>query len=242
MERSLKSLATSTAIVLLATQIGAPARAGVVQTVDAPGVQASQVPGVVTETFNSFSTGEYSSLSTALGTLTTSGQFAIVAADQYGGAGGTGNYFALGAQSGSSEPVTLTFNGPQSYFGMWWSAADVYNNVQLYSGDSLLATYTTATIFDGLPSSYYGNPNSGADQGEPFAYVNFNGTSGTTFTSVVISNSGTTATGFESDNFSINGVPEPSSLVLAGSAAAIGGLVVLQRRRRRARSGLPAIA
>ena len=153
----------------------------------------------------------------------------------YGGAGGTGDYLALGAQSGSASPVSLTFNGPQSYFGMWWSAADVNNTLKFYSGSTLLETYTTASVFTGIDSSYYGNPTPnflGQDSGEPFAYLNFNGTLGTTFTSVVISNAGSTGTGFESDNFSIAGVPEPSSLVLGGMAATACALAGLWRRRR----------
>ena len=111
------------------------------------------------------------------------------------GRGGTGNFFALGAQSGSSDPVTLTFSGPQSYFGFWWSAADANNTFQLLNGTTVLATYTTSTAFAGLGNAYYGNPsppNQGGDSNEPFAYFNFTGSGATTFTSVVFSNNGTT--------------------------------------------------
>ena len=111
-------------------------------TYEAPGVQSSAVAGVTTETFNSFGTGQYSSLETAFGTLSTSASLAIVAADSYGGAGGTGNYMAFGAESGSGNPVTLTFKGPESYFGFWWSAADANNSVTFYSGSSALASST----------------------------------------------------------------------------------------------------
>ncbi len=187
---------------------------------------------MTTETFDGFSTGQYSSLTTAVGMLTSSGAFSVVAADIYGGAGGTGNYFAVGAQSNSADPVTLTFSGPQSYFGLWWSAADANNTLTFYSGATELASFTTASAFAGLGSSYFGNPNNGGDTGEPFAYMNFNGVSGTTFTSVVFSNNGTTSTGFESDNWSINAVPEPSSLVLSSTAALIVGLALRRRRPR----------
>ena len=132
--------------------------------------------------------------------------------------------------------MTLTFSGPESYFGMWWSAADANNAVSLYSGTTLLATYNSTSAFAGLPSSYFGNPNSGADAGEMFAYVNFNATEGTAITSVVFSNNGTTATGFEADNFSVLNVPEPSTLVLFGTALVIGG-VVIGRRAEWAGSG-----
>ena len=220
---------------VLVTHTGTTVRAGLVMTVDAAGVQASTVAGVTTETFNSFGPGQYSSLATAVGTLNTAGAQSIVVADSYGGAGGTGNYFALGAQSSSADAVTLTFSGPESYFGMWWSAADANNAVSLYSGTTLLATYNSTSAFAGLPSSYFGNPNSGADAGEMFAYVNFNATEGTAITSVVFSNNGTTATGFEADNFSVLNVPEPSTLVLFGTALVIGGVVIGRRQNGRDR-------
>ena len=77
--------------------------------VEAPGVQTSQVTGtgvsLTTENFNTgFTVGDHSSLNTAVGTVTSmsGGSVAIVAANVFGGAGSTGNYFLLGAQSGSA--------------------------------------------------------------------------------------------------------------------------------------------
>src|SRR6184192_3238423 len=46
------------------------ARAGVILSVEAPAVQTSQVSGVVTEDFDSFATGNYLSLPTAVGNFT----------------------------------------------------------------------------------------------------------------------------------------------------------------------------
>jgi hypothetical protein len=230
-----KCFAVCAVMTLFATLTGTWAHAGVTFNVETAGVEATSVTLVTTETFNAIPTGLYSSLSTSVGTLSTSGSAAIIVADVFGGAGGTGNYFALGAQSGSSDPVTLTFSGPQSYFGFWWSAGDVNNTFQLLNGTTVLATYNTASAFAGLGAPYFGNPsppNQGGDSGEPFAYFNFNGTGGTMFTSVVFSNNGSTGTGFEADNFSIKSVPEPSSLILSGSAALIGGLALLRRRRQ----------
>ena len=240
MMNGFRKIAFCATIAVLAAEAGTNCHAGVVLSVEAPGVQSSDVPGVITETFDSIAPGTYTTLSTAVGTLNTSGGFRIQGDDIYGGAGGTGNYFTFGAQSGSAEPVTLTFGGPQSYFGMWWSAADANNTVQFYSGAMLEATYTTTTVFGGLPGSYYGNPNGGSDPGEPFAYLNFDGVGGTTFTSVVFSNNGTTSTGFESDNFSIAGVPEPSTLALGGMAMTVGALATWWRRRARSVSS-PAV-
>jgi hypothetical protein len=230
MKISKSVLACFAVIVPFAPQFSTQAHAGIVLSVEAAGAQTSTVPGVTTETFNSVSPGDYSSLTSNVGTLSSSGEFAIVRADIFGGAGGVGNYFSVGAQSGSASPVTLTLDGPQSYFGMWWSAADENNTLRFYSGSTLLATYTTDSVFTGIPGSYFGNPNNGGDAGEPFAYLNFNGSLGTTFTSVVFSNSGSTGTGFESDNWSVHAVPEPSSLVLCGTSAAIVGLGLWRRR------------
>ena len=224
-----------------------PAKAGLILSVEAPKVQASSAAGLTRESFDSFTPGTYTSLPTAVGTLTSPG-LAIVAANQYGGAGGTGNYFAIGAESGKTT-ASLALNGPQSYFGFWWSAADPLNNLQLYSKGNLLATFNPPVAIGALSSSYLGNPNSGADPGEKFAYLDFNATNGTTFDQVVFNNTNT-STGFEADNFAIsstafappgtviNGgvttygaVPEPSSLVLAALGGAIGlGATRLRRR------------
>jgi hypothetical protein len=255
MKRAVRRVALATVWLVATTGMGAQAEAGLIVSVDAPGIQASTVPGVTTETFDEFSPGVYSSLSSALGTISSvgGGQFAIVAADQYGGAGGTGSYIAVGAQGNSPAPVMLTLNGPQAYFGIWVSAAVQFNQMSFYSGSQLVASFDApagVAAIAALPdaSQYFGNPNNGEDPREPFAYLNFIGTDGTTFTSVVLANSGTTATGFESDNWSvsgvappsppgavISGVPEPSSMILASVACVIGSLSYVRRLMIRAK-------
>ncbi len=62
-------------------------------------MQSSTVPGVITETFDSFANGQYSSLSTAVGTLSSAGEFAIVNADLYGGAAGPGSISRSGPRA-----------------------------------------------------------------------------------------------------------------------------------------------
>jgi len=128
MRRISECLGLVVAVLGLVAGTGAKA-ASLIVSVDAPGVQASTVPGVTTETFDSFSAGNYSSLSTAVGTITSmdAGQFAIVPANVFGGAGGTGNFFTISGFSGSAAPATLVLNTPQAYFGFWWSAADHFN-------------------------------------------------------------------------------------------------------------------
>ena len=226
------------------------ADAGLILSAEAAGVQASTVSGVTTESFNEYTAGKYTSLSgvaTPVGTLSSPG-VAIQAADQYGGAGGSGNYFAIGSESGTTS-ATLALNGAQAYFGFWWSAADANNSIDFYSAGKYLGSFSAAAAMAALGSAYNGNPNSGADSGEKFAYLNVTGTNGTTIDQVVFRNS-TLSTGFELDNLSIkatdadgpsgtiisNGilVPEPSSLVMASIAGLIGTGTWLGNRRRTA--------
>jgi len=225
---------------------GVQAEAGFVLTANAAGSQASTVAGVTTESFDSFKAGGYTTLTTAIGTLASPG-LEIVSNNQYGGAGGTGNYVAIGAESGQ-DSSTLTLNSPQAYFGLWGSAADSLNEVEFLSGGHVLASFTAASAFSSLGSAYGGNFNNGDDSGEKFAYINFIGTSGTTFDQVIFLNSNT-STGFESDNWSVtstplgatdpgitlgvfpSAVPEPTSLAL--TASGILALVGIGRYRRR---------
>ena len=209
------------------------ASADLVLTANSAGSQQSTVAGVTTQNFDSFATGHYLSLNIGIGTLT-SDNMAIVAANQYGGAGSTGNYFSIGAQSGGTT-ATLNLNSPQAYFGIWWSAADALNKISFLSGGQTVASFNSAAALGSLDSSYKGNPNNTSqDAGEKFAYLNFIGTNGTTFDQIVFSNLNT-STGFESDNWSvtpdsvpdpypgngINGiVPEPGSLALMTIGAA----------------------
>lgn len=154
-----------------------------------------------------------------IGTFDLSPQSAlqIVNSDQYGGAGNTGRYGAIGAQSGTAGAITLNLATPTTFFGMWWSAIDPYNGVSLYSGDWFLMRITGADVMALLNASntltaqngtqyqrtaYLGKPatNPRQNTGEYYAYTMFHA-SGLTFNRVVLDNSGTTRTGFEFDNF-----------------------------------------
>jgi hypothetical protein len=226
------------------------ARAGVVLTVEAPTVQTSQVAGVVTENFEGIATGQYLTLSTAVGTMTALAPgLKIINADQFGGAGGTGHYFVVGVGGTTQTDLSLGLGGGQSYVGMWLSALDQTNVIELYSGGSLLATYNAATVHAFLPTTYNGNPNTtflGQDGNEPFAYLNFFGTGGTTFDTVRFRNS--TASGLEIDNISILAAPvDPTGTVITGGVTTVplpsailggipllGALAALKIKRRRA--------
>ena len=216
------------------------ATADYVLTVNAAKSQSSTVPGVTTQTFDSFATGKYTSLDVGIGRLTST-NFAVVAADQFGGAGGTGRYFSVGTQSGATS-ATLTLSNPAAYFGFWWSAGDPYNSISFLSQGRTVATFTTASAFGSLSSAYLGNPNNTSqNSGQKYAYFNLFGTNGSTIDQVVFSNANT-ASGFESDNWSVSSTPisgpypgyvvvaEPGSMVLMGIGS-VGILVVVWRKR-----------
>jgi hypothetical protein len=115
---------------------------------------------------------------------------------------------------------------------MWWSAIDNQNTLRFYSGATLIQTFDSSNL-PSFSAGYYGNPNppAGRNTGEPYAYINFTGTAGTTFDRIVFTNG--SSTGFESDNHSIHSVPEPSALAM-GAAASVLGLALARRRGRNA--------
>ena len=241
-----RQLLWSAVMISLAASGGGRVEAGLVLTANAAGSESSTVSGVTTESFNSTGAGVYTSLATTVGTLSSPG-LDIVSANQYGGAGGTGNYFAIGAEGGQTSAI-LTLNAPQAYFGIWWSAADALNQIEFLSGGQVVGTFNSTAALGSLSSAYFSNPSGGGDSSEKFAYLNFIATGGTTFNQIELLNTNT-STGFESDNWSVtstqlnpgsypgtviatlSGVPEPSSLALTASGfLAIAG--VAWRRRR----------
>lgn len=221
----------------------------------APKTQSTIFTSTTVETFDATAGHYTSNFSSVIGTYTLSSTnaFNILADNQYGS--GTGQYMAFGAQSGTSGPITLTFSAPQSYFGFSWNAGDNNNGIAIYNGATLLRRFSTATIRTMLSgptvtaidstvynsSQYFGKPPAGtSNSGEPYAFLNFIA-SGGTFTSIVFDNSGSTGSGFETDNHTIrassvtpNGsfvfvstsAPEPATWVLASL-----GMIFLGRRR-----------
>ncbi len=138
-------------------------------------------------------------------TVATINQFYVQASDQYGGAGASGSNYPVQSQSvggsGATPTTTISFTASQGYYGLWWSAGDSANVLTFYSGNTLVAQFTTSSLLTKLASSpdYYGNPRTNQNMIEAYAFINFFGVAGTTWDSVVMTNQG--SSGFESDNW-----------------------------------------
>jgi hypothetical protein len=179
--------------------------AGLTFTIENPGVQATTVPGAITETFNELPLGLLPGAgdtyaSPGIG-LFTGG--VIHAPNAYGGSFAS-DYYAVGAESGTTLG-TLTLNTPQDYFGMYWPAGDDENVLEFFDGAAMIASYNVGSIIPHLSPAYFGNPNNGEDPTEPFVYLDFTTTGSTQITSVDFMNG--LGTGFEIDNISVLGTP-----------------------------------
>ena len=182
-----------------------------------PGEQNTTRPGATVEDFSGatgaigatglFTVGAWSG---ATGGVTRN------AADQFGGAGGAGQYLALS----SGNQVTITLATGRKYVGFWWSAGNAGNAIEFYDdADNLLASFTTnslttllsgggnITAIDGSPyakSAYFGNPNppSGRNAAQPYGYINLllQGAS-VNFRKIIIRHAGGGA--FELDNLAV---------------------------------------
>ena len=185
---------------------------------------------------------------------TSTGSPQIQANDQFGG-NGTGNY--LGIASGAS--VTATFASPVQYFGLYITALDANNGLKLYSGTTLLLDFSATVLTALLPNNatstvqaidgtlyntnqYYGQPVTNLNPTEPYAYLSFFATGGTTISKVVLTEPTNTAI-FETDNYSIRTIaplvnttlvliPEPSVSAMTLLGALSVGAIIWRKKSR----------
>jgi hypothetical protein len=184
--------------------------APVIVSFEAPGIQNTTVALTTKaiETFDSFTPGYKEPLSAPFGGGALHGIYDktfIVAANQYGGAGGAGNYNLVQTTS-----VLTVAGGTADFFGLWATALDGGNTVSFFKeginvGSVKLTDYA-------LPDTYKGNPTEpylGQDPSEIFAFFNIVVPGGFDRVDLVENGGG----GFENDNQTIGTVaaaPEPA--------------------------------
>ena len=203
------------------------AQAGLLRfTIEAPGIQVSQVNGYTApaETFNEIADAAYPSLNTALGPITPSvGVVDIFNQNAVGGAdepvGGTySTYLAGGNQELTLDLLGSGGPGAVGYFGFWWSAGDGNNELIVNMADGSSAAFSTQAIIDspnlqgspdgngvGNVSGHFGNPTAaflGQVSGEAFAFVNIYARDANSKIESLQFRSNA-ASGFEVDNFTV---------------------------------------
>ena len=207
----------------------------------APGVQT---PAGITNNYETFdSLAPYSSLATPYVTNfngssysgTYSGTGRVLAADIYGGAGGTGTYLT------TSGSYTLAINRPVNYFGLWLSALDAGNQLNFLDNGVLVYSFSAndySSFVGACPGNpHCGNPNqqfAGQNGYQQYAYLNFYDPAGSFDEVQVLEND--PFSGLESDNHAVDILhsvpagteiaPEPESLgliVMSGLLLLTGG-------------------
>lgn len=211
------------------------------------------------ETFDAANTGSGQNLVTDFGTNgTINGTYTNLRVnknDQYGGAGGTGNYAVTFQNVGFTLDLTSSINGGVNYFGYWLSALDRGNKVTFLRSGRELFTFNPEDVIAGLANtgnarSFYGNPNAkyaGRNTGEPYVFVNFfSGVGG--FDQIRFAEEPSSG-GYESDNHTVgnfltkgtgteitvtpvDGVPEPT--VWATMIVGLAMVGATNRKRNRA--------
>ena len=115
--------------------------------------------------------------------------------------------------------------------------------LELWSGDTKVFSFSPSTVLAAIGgnSADFGKPDApyqGQNSIEPYAFVNFFATEGTTFDRIVFFESPTVG-GYESDNHTVgfyktitgNGVPEPTTWALMISGFGLVGSALRRRQQ-----------
>ncbi len=164
--------------------------------------------------------------------------FQYYKADQYGGAGGTGDYAEVkGNWTPHTYSLTLSTSGNLpgvNYFGLWFSALDANNQLVFKENGTIVETFTPPdfiSLVGSCPSNYNngtgavpskpfcGNPNDGyEDNHEQFAFLSFYDSS-SYFNEIDFTELNGVGAGFESDNHTVGyGNPiTPEGTIISGA-------------------------
>lgn len=224
-----------------------------IQTAETSGIKGVTPSQIFTEDFESLSQDSLVTYhSPTIGVQYTSDGGAHVIGNNLYGGYNQGNYLGVYPDS----EAVLNLDTPSQYFGLYFTAGDAHNTVEIYSGSKLLLQFTTGSLLSLLPndhvstltaingdnylaSDYYGQPTSGDNPSEPYAYLHFVTFGDDTFDKIVLRD--TESAIFENDNHSIltvrpeipdslvllTAVPEPTSL----ASIVLVGLVGFKRKR-----------
>ncbi|WP_162789213.1 MULTISPECIES: PEPxxWA-CTERM sorting domain-containing protein [Sphingomonas] len=146
--------------------------------------------------------------------------------------GSTGGYFSVGPADGSPGVINLSSYSQLFNISFIWGSVDSYNTLELINSAGVaLYTFTGADIFN--PA----NGNQTSANTNPLVTIFLTGADTTAVRGLRFSS---TQNAFETDNFAINAVPEPSTwaLMLVG----FGAVGFSMRRGRRATPRLSAMA
>ena len=181
--------------------------------ISAHAITLSTSPGLTSTqgtTINDFDTAPSSIATYEGGIIRNSTQ----SAGGYAPAGDTTNFLVTGAfydttgQRTNTGPVTIDFNTPGNYFGLYLGLINDSNVVEIFNGETSLGQFTGAQL--------------GNDGGSTF--VNFNASPDEVFTRVVLSQLDPGA-GFETDNHAFR--TASSAAVPFELSPALGSLVLV---------------
>lgn len=148
-------------------------------------------------------TYDFESPAPVSGGLVTTGSSNGIRAQPFGS---TGNYWAVGPSDGSPGILDLSTIGDIFNVSFLWGSVDAYNTIEfLGAGGVVLASFTGSDIFNPANGSQT-DPNL-----NPLVRFDLTGSDVGALTQLRLTS---TSNAFETDNFTINAVPEPATWAL----------------------------